>query len=136
MPIKLGAPYQYIRFYVLHATTGQNYWNIAEFQMYDAATTLSPEMLQALDIMDAAALEKLALVKAGAGTQTDIDELQALIDLIKNQTGIEQIVDNSHNNNAIYTLDGRLVNSNVSAGTVKSLSKGLYIINGRKVLIK
>ena len=136
VPIKLGAPYQYIRFYVLHATTGQNYWNIAEFQMYDAATTLSPEMLQTLDIMDAAALEKLALVKAGAGTQTDIDELQALIDLIKNQTGIEQIVDNSHNNNAIYTLDGRLVNSNVSAGTVKSLSKGLYIINGRKVLIK
>lgn len=36
----------------------------------------------------------------------------------------------------LITLDGRLVNSNVSAGTVKSLSKGLYIINGRKVLIK
>ena len=75
-------------------------------------------------------------MKAGAGTQTDIDELQALIDLIKNQTGIEQISVNSHNNNAVYTLDGRLVNSNVSADAVKSLSKGLYIINGRKVLIK
>lgn len=137
VPIKLGAPYQYIRFYVLHATTGQNYWNIAEFQMYDAATTLSPEMLQALDIMDAAALEKLALVKAGAGTQTDIDELQALIDLIKNQTGIEQIVvDSPTKNMSIYTLDGRLVKLNVSADAVKSLSKGLYIINGRKVLIK
>ena len=136
VPIELGAPYQYIRFYVLHATTGQDYWNIAEFQMYDASITLSDEIIKVLDNLDAVAMEKLEMVKTNAGTQSDIDELQALIDLLKNQTGIEQISVNSHNNNAVYTLDGRLVNSNVSADAVKSLSKGLYIINGRKVLIK
>ena len=136
VPIELGAPYLYIRFYVLHATTGQNYWNIAEFQMYDASSTLSDEIIKVLDNLDAVAMEKLEMVKTNAGTQSDIDELLALIELLKNQTGIEQIIDNSHNNNAIYTLDGRLVNSNVSADAVKSLSKGLYIIDGCKVLVK
>ena len=53
---------------------------------------------------------------------------------------IEQIVVNSSvniNSNAkIYTLDGRLVKLNTSSATVKSLSKGLYIIDGCKVLVK
>ena len=139
-PILLGDTYQYIRFYILHATSDQNYWNIAEFQMYDVADASSPELLKALSDIDAAIEEKLALVKKGAGTQSDIDELQSLIDVLRNLTGIEQIAINSTasilSNENIYTLDGRLVNSNVSADDVKTLPKGLYIIKGRKVLVK
>lgn len=45
-----------------------------------------------------------------------------------NATGIEQ-VENDNNVKVAYTLDGRRVNAD-------NLSKGLYIINGKKVIIK
>ncbi len=93
-PIKLGGNYQYIRFYILHATSNNPYWNITEFQMYsigEAGTSIydtNGEIKAAVDEMDAVAEAKLALVKKGAGTQADIDELQALVDVVRSLSGI------------------------------------------------
>jgi hypothetical protein len=47
-------------------------------------------------------------------------------------TGINGIVDNAApTTNAIYTIDGRYVSTDVNV-----LERGIYIINGKKVIIK
>lgn len=47
-------------------------------------------------------------------------------------TGINGIVDNAApTTNAIYTIDGRYVGTDVNV-----LERGIYIINGKKVIIK
>lgn len=50
-------------------------------------------------------------------------------------TGIKYIVtpEISKKDNKVFTLDGKLVNQ---TGDTKSLKKGIYIINGRKIIIK
>lgn len=50
-------------------------------------------------------------------------------------TGIKYIVtpEVTKKDNKVFTLDGKLVNQN---GDTKSLKKGIYIINGRKIIIK
>jgi hypothetical protein len=45
-----------------------------------------------------------------------------------NTTGIRSIT-TANNNHAIYSIDGREVNQ-------KNLSKGMYIINGKKLVVK
>ena len=133
-PIVLGAPYQYIRFYILHSTSGHDYWNIAEFQMYNAAGEAgSPyennaELAKVVDAIEATCEAKIALVRAGTGTQADIDELQALIDSLKKLTDVEYLNPTlSQSDRTIYDLTGR---------RVEKAKKGLYIINGKKVLVK
>ena len=36
----------------------------------------------------------------------------------------------------IYSIDGQIVKSNVSGSSLIGLPKGVYIINGKKVMIK
>ncbi len=48
-------------------------------------------------------------------------------------TGIQTIQSDTNKSGKIYSIDGRLINSN---GTLQGLSKGLYIVNGKKVVIK
>jgi hypothetical protein len=47
-------------------------------------------------------------------------------------TGIQQIAERPRAD--IYMLDGRLVKAN--AADVKSLPRGIYIINGKKVMVR
>jgi hypothetical protein len=51
---------------------------------------------------------------------------------VVSSTGIDGVVSdkNSNTDNAIYTIDGRRVND------TKNLQKGLYIIGGKKVVVK
>lgn len=92
-PVMLGGAYQYIRFYILHSTHGMNYWNITEFQMFNAGDSdqspyqADPEIAKAVDAVDACAAEKEQKAISGTGTKADIDELQALIDKLREVTG-------------------------------------------------
>ncbi len=92
-PVMLGGLYQYIRFYILHSTHGMDYWNITEFQMFNAGDSdqspyqADPEIAKAVDAVDACAAEKEQKAISGTGTKADIDELQALIDKLREVTG-------------------------------------------------
>ena len=50
-------------------------------------------------------------------------------------TGIKYTImpDQNINSKKVYTLDGKIVNEN---GDTKSLKKGIYIVNGRKIIIR
>ena len=50
--------------------------------------------------------------------------------------GSLQISDSETGNRAIYDLQGRKISDEASPATMKQLEKGLYIIGGRKVIIK
>ena len=47
-------------------------------------------------------------------------------------TGISEIVTNTASSNTIYTIEG----VKIATSKANSLSKGLYIINGKKVMVK
>ena len=49
-------------------------------------------------------------------------------------TGIDEVVVNMENPADVYQLDGRLVRSN--ATSLEGLSKGVYIVNGKKIIVK
>ena len=48
-------------------------------------------------------------------------------------TGIETVKKQNINNGIVYTIDGRIVNRNAD---LNGLQKGLYILNGKKIIIK
>ena len=86
------------------------------------------ELAKVVDAIEATCEAKIALVRAGTGTQADIDELQALIDSLKKLTDVEYLNPTlSQSGRTIYDLTGR---------RVEKAKKGLYIINGKKVLVK
>ena len=48
--------------------------------------------------------------------------------------GIDSVEgDNAAENTAVYSIDGQLVNK---SGKVNALKKGLYIVNGKKYVVK
>jgi alpha-amylase len=59
-------------------------------------------------------------------------------DMTSTMTGINTITsDKETTNNNVYTIDGRQVRSNVnSADALQGLSKGIYIVNGKKYVVK
>jgi alpha-amylase len=59
-------------------------------------------------------------------------------DVTSTMTGINTIIsDKETTNNNVYTIDGRQVRSNVnSADALQGLSKGIYIVNGKKYVVK
>ena len=71
--------------------------------------------------------------KANAAAQAAIQSINWGIG--DETTGIKYIVtpETTKKDNKVFTLDGKLVNQN---GDTKSLKKGIYIINGRKIIIK
>ena len=56
-----------------------------------------------------------------------------LFGVVTNTSGISTITADKLKNARIYTLDGRLVNS---SGSLNGLSKGVYIMNGKKYVIR
>jgi len=142
-PTKLGGMYSSVRMYILSVTSGNAYWNLSEIQMYSAEGNLyntNEAVKAAVDALSPVADAKFELAKAGKGTQVDVNELEALIEALRNATSIQQVAieNNAYSKKSlatgIYTLDGRLVKAN--ADGVKSLPKGLYIIDGKKTLVK
>ena len=98
---------------------------------------------------------KLTYMKAGAaskgfrcwfqynkGTDTSASAKPMLaLDGIDMTTGIEDIIANDEGESpitrfaqGIYTMDGRLLSKN--AGDIKKFPKGLYIVNGKKQIVK
>ncbi|MDE6408988.1 MAG: hypothetical protein K2K81_01915 [Muribaculaceae bacterium] len=52
------------------------------------------------------------------------------------QTGIASIFADENGNVTVFTLDGKAVLNNVPAEQLRELEKGVYIINGKKVVVK
>lgn len=66
---------------------------------------------------------------------TDINEELVVVYVIGG-TGIDNIVANAGGKVDVYTVNGACVLRDADAAAVKTLNKGLYIINGKKVIIK
>jgi hypothetical protein len=50
---------------------------------------------------------------------------------------IEKVVGNKANYANVYSIDGRMVRNNANVGTaLNGLEKGIYIMNGKKYLVK
>lgn len=76
-------------------------------------------------------------IPAGAisdGTGKSNDE-EKIVYIIGTSTGIDNIVANAGGKVDVYTINGVSVLRNADAAAVKALKKGLYIINGKKVVI-
>ena len=56
------------------------------------------------------------------------------INLDGNATGIENIEQNQADIYDIYNLQGQLIRKN--ATSLNGLAKGIYIVNGKKVMVK
>lgn len=71
--------------------------------------------------------------KANAETQAAVKSI--ILGFSDETTSIKYIntPENSRKDANVFTLDGRLINQ---TGDTKSLEKGIYIINGRKIIIK
>lgn len=79
-------------------------------------------------------------IPAGALTWNDNEANTNPTDLVYTYTigtgtGIDNIVANAGGKVDVYTVNGVSVLRNADAAAVKSLNKGLYIINGKKVVI-
>lgn len=52
------------------------------------------------------------------------------------EDGIAETISKVSKSGAVYTLDGRLVSKNANLNTLKGFGKGIYILNGVKVVVK
>ncbi len=66
-----------------------------------------------------------------SGTSSDAKNIRFAFN--DNTTGISAIATENIKNDGVYSIDGRFINAN---GSVKNLAKGLYIVNGKKVIVK
>ena len=53
-----------------------------------------------------------------------------------NTTGIKDAIENVAKAGNVYDLNGRLVRSNATLKDVKAMGRGMYILNGTKILVK
>lgn len=72
---------------------------------------------------------KMKAGKAYLAVKQDVAQGAQKFSLEGNATGIEAVEQANEANRVVYTLDGRRVMN-------EKLAKGLYIINGKKVLVK
>lgn len=49
-------------------------------------------------------------------------------------SGIENVMPSDEEANDVYTMDGILVMKNASRSQIDGLAKGMYIINGKKLI--
>lgn len=78
-------------------------------------------------------------IPAGAiigDSETDVNEEIVVVYTIATGDGIDNIVAQAGGKVDVYTVNGTCVLRNADAAAVKALRKGLYIINGKKVMLK
>ncbi len=78
-------------------------------------------------------------IPAGAiigDSETDVNEDIVVVYTIATGDGIDNIVAQAGGKVDVYTVNGTCVLRNADAAAVKALRKGLYIINGKKVMLK
>jgi hypothetical protein len=68
-------------------------------------------------------------------TVTTADEITFVIST-DNPDGIAAALSNVSRKGDIYSIDGRLIRRGGNLNDLRSLGKGVYIINGTKVLVK
>lgn len=76
-----------------------------------------------------------ALYNDSEGNYSNLEDI-VIVYVIGTGTGIDSIVANAGGKVDVYTVNGVNVLRNADAAAVKALKKGLYIINGKKVVIK
>ena len=146
-PIDLGDEYAGVRLYIIHTTSNMEYWNLSELQMY--ATELSDTcryntlagLANVVDRLDALVVEDETLLNAGTVTQDIMNALaKAIADvkgILEGGDGVEMVSGSvSSKANSVFTLTGVKVSSNAGALNLRSLPKGIYIVNDKKVLVK
>ena len=57
------------------------------------------------------------------------------IEVLAKEAGIGSVI-SGNNFYKVYNLEGTLVRSTEEAGTLQNLPKGIYIVNGKKIMIK
>ncbi len=75
-----------------------------------------------------------ALFNDSDGNYSNLEDI-VITYIIGSETGIDNIVANAGGKVDVYTINGVSVLRNADAAAVKALKKGLYIINGKKVVI-
>lgn len=74
-----------------------------------------------------------AYLKAESGASMQGAKLSAAFDEDDSATGIENLISDKHYSKFIYNLNGQIVGS---IDVMPSLSKGIYIVGGKKIIIK
>lgn len=69
-------------------------------------------------------------------SETDVNEELVITYIIGTETAIDSIVANAGGKVDVYTVNGVNILSNADAAAVKALGSGLYIINGKKIVIR
>ncbi len=63
-------------------------------------------------------------------------ELSVIMVVVEDEDGIETALANVSKSGAVYTVDGRLVSKKATLNDLRKMGKGMYILNGTKVLVK
>lgn len=134
--IELNGSFRYFRFYVLHTTSDLEYFNLQNFQMYNAASNGTskfdeyPGVLNAIKALTTLCDNKDAKVCTQTGTKEDTEEVQAAIDVLKAwledpETDIQSIRTEETSREYVYDLQGR---RNATP------TRGIYLQGGKKIL--
>lgn len=151
-PITFDDEYEHLRMYILSVTSNNAYWNLSELQMYDTeesdtclyvAVDGMKDAVDELENLTAKYKDKLANDRASVNAD-DVAALKAAIDkvqkLIDEATGIEQATlagtETPVRAQGIFTLTGVRLSTTVTKADLQRLPKGIYVINGKKVLVK
>ena len=151
-PITFDDEYEHLRMYILSVTSNNAYWNLSELQMYDTeesdtclyvAVDGMKDAVDELENLTAKYKDKLANDLASVNAD-DVAALKAAIDkvqkLIDEATGIEQATlagtETPVRAQGIFTLTGVRLSTTATKADLQRLPKGIYVINGKKFLVK
>lgn len=104
-----------------------NKWNAIDVVLADGAITA--------DGTYTLTIPAGALYNDSDGNYSNLEDI-VIVYIIGNGSGIDSIVANAGGKVDVYTVNGVNVLRNADAAAVKALKKGLYIINGKKVMLK
>lgn len=102
-----------------------NKWNAVDVVLADGAITA--------DGTYTLTIPAGALYNDSDGNYSNLEDI-VIVYVISTGTGIDSIVANAGGKVDVYTVNGVNVLRNADAAAVKALKKGLYIINGKKVI--
>ena len=104
-----------------------NKWNAIDVVLADGAITA--------DGTYTLTIPAGALYNDSDGNYSNLEDI-VIVYIIGTGSGIDSIVANAGGKVDIYTVNGVNVLRNADTAAVKALKKGLYIINGKKVMLK